>query len=232
MPDDHLPNTTPARPGGADPSVAAVAPPWSGRRGPARRTLRPPRAAAAAAAALGCAVVALGSAGAAPAQAQPARLGVQDGGGECAGLRGGRPLTYRNARYGFTMTYPSVFALDPASVPEDGDSARFWTADRRATVVVNGLRNGMGQSLAELRREARQDIAENSRGTITYERATADWFVLSGYVGGRIFYRRTFLSHGGRVIATLWIEFPPQLRPCLDGAVTMMSLSFRQGGGP
>ncbi|MFC7538205.1 hypothetical protein ACFQU2_16425 [Siccirubricoccus deserti] len=126
------------------------------------------------------------------------------------------------------MMYPSTFALDPESVPENGDSARFWTADRRATAVVTALRNNMGQPLADLLREAKRDVIEASRGTITYERTKDNWFVLSGYVAGRIFYRRTFLSRAGQVIATLWIEFPRDMRPCFEEAVTTMSLSFRE----
>ncbi|MBL6459560.1 hypothetical protein JMJ55_30080 [Belnapia sp. T6] len=125
------------------------------------------------------------------------------------------------------MTYPSTFALDPESVPENGDSAQFRTTDRSATVIVTGLRNRMRQSLGDLLQDAKRDIIENSRGTITYERAPGGWFVLSGLAAGRIFYRRTFLSQGGSIIATLWIEFPRHMRPCFDGAVTMMSHSFK-----
>ena len=146
---------------------------------------------------------------------------------DCAGLRGGRPVPYRNGRYGLAMTHPSIFALDPGSVPENGDSAQFWTADRSATAIVTGLRNSMRQPLADLLREAERDIVENSRGAITYRRARGGWFVLSGFVADRIFYRRTFLSQGGGVIATLWIEFPRGMRPCFDDAVTMMSRSFK-----
>jgi hypothetical protein len=79
-----------------------------------------------------------------------------------------------------------------------------------------------------LLREAKRDIAENGHGTVTYERATRGWFVLSGFVADRIYYRRSFLARGGRVIATLWIEFPRDLRPCLEQAVATMSLSFRE----
>jgi hypothetical protein len=146
---------------------------------------------------------------------------------DCADLRGGRQVPYRNAQYGFAMTYPSVFVLDPESVPDNGDSAQFWTADRRATVIVTGLQNSTRQPIADLLREAKRDIVENSRGAITYERSRDGWFVLSGFVADRIFYRRTFLSRGGSIIATLWIEFPRDMRPCFDRAVTMMSHSFR-----
>lgn len=142
-------------------------------------------------------------------------------------VRAGQPLQYKNARFGFTMTYPPSFMLDPDSIPEGGDSARFWTADRRATAVVTGIRNGLGQSLADLLDEATKDITENSHGTITYTRARDNWFVISGFIGERIFYRRSFLSDRSRVIGSLWIEFPRTMRPCFEDAVSMMSLSFR-----
>lgn len=141
--------------------------------------------------------------------------------------RAGQPLQYKNARFGFTMTYPPSFMLDPDSIPEGGDSARFWTADRRATAVVTGIRNGLGQSLTDLLDEATKDITENSHGTITYTRARDNWFVISGFIGERIFYRRSFLSDRSRVIGSLWIEFPRTMRPCFEDAVSMMSLSFR-----
>jgi hypothetical protein len=146
---------------------------------------------------------------------------------DCTGLRGGQPMSYRNPQYGFGMTYPSTFALDPESVPENGDSARFWTTDRNATVIVTGLRNRMRQPLSELLQEAKRDVVENSRGTITYERARDGWFVLSGFVASRIYYQRTILAQGGSIIATLWIEFPRHMRPCFDRAVSTMSHSFR-----
>ena len=148
---------------------------------------------------------------------------------ECGGVlaRGGQPMHYRNARFGFTMTYPSSFVLDPDSIPEGGDSARFWTPDRRATAVVTGIRNGLGQSLADLLDEAAKDVTENSHGVITYSGARDNWFVISGFIGERIFYRRSFLSDRSRVIGSLWIEFPRNMRPCFEDAVSMMSLSFR-----
>ena len=128
------------------------------------------------------------------------------------------------------MTYPSSFMLDPDSIPENGDSARFWTADRQATAVVTGTLNSQDQSLADLFREATQDVIENGRGVITYTRRRDNWFVISGFIAGRIFYRRTMLTQGSRVIGHLWIEFPRDMRPCFEEAVTMMSLSFRQSG--
>jgi hypothetical protein len=151
---------------------------------------------------------------------------------QCGDILNSRPLTYRNPRFGFTMTYPPGFVLDPDSIPENGDSARFWTADRQATAVITGLHNGLHQSIADLMREAKADVIEHSHGTITYTRQRDNWFVISGYLGTeRIFYQRSVLAHEGSAIGILWIEFPRAMKPCFEAAVTMMSLSFR-GPGP
>jgi hypothetical protein len=128
------------------------------------------------------------------------------------------------------MTHPSSFALDPESIPKNGDTARFWTSNRQATAVVTGTRNGLKQSIADLFAEAKHDVIENSGGEITYTRIKDNWFMVSGFMAGRIFYRRTLLTTGSTIIGSLWIEFPRNMRPCFEDAVTIMSLSFRQVG--
>lgn len=144
----------------------------------------------------------------------------------CEGLSAGSPQSYRNPRFGLSMTYPGSFMLDLRHGTENDDSARFEAADRRVHAVITALRNNGNETLAELQREAEQDVVGNSRGSITYRRRGETWFVISGYVAGRIYYRRTVLTREARVIGTLWIEFPRELRPCMDDIVTMMSRSF------
>ncbi|WP_237217317.1 hypothetical protein [Falsiroseomonas oryziterrae] len=135
--------------------------------------------------------------------------------------------TYRNEAFAIVMDYPAMFALDPGSVPASRDNARFWTADRRATAVVNVSRNRERMGLQELLRGAVGDVVQNSGGEVTYRAARGNWFVISGHMVGRIFYRRTMLLRSGAV-ATLWMEFPRDMRPCIDAAVTVMSRSFRE----
>jgi hypothetical protein len=139
----------------------------------------------------------------------------------------GERRTYLNERFGIGMAYPAGFELDPGSIPRSGDSARFWALDGRATAVVTASRGGPTRPLARLMEEAEQDVLQNARGEITYRRMRDTWFVISGHMVGRIFYQRTMLLHGGGT-ATLWIEFPRDMRPCLEDAVTTMSLSFRE----
>jgi hypothetical protein len=148
-------------------------------------------------------------------------------GAACPAAARGEPWGFRNDTFGFAFSYPPLFRLDPESVTERGDSARFWTSDRRATAVVNAVPNTRGVPLRRLMAEAEGDITHNSGGEITYRRIRDNWFVLSGHMAGRIFYRRTLLTSRG-IEATLWMEFPRDMRPCLDEAVTVMSLSFRE----
>jgi hypothetical protein len=140
---------------------------------------------------------------------------------------GATERSYRNARFGFGLTVPPVFVLDPESVTEDGSSARFWTPDGRVTAVVNATPNTRRLALREIMAEAEGDVLHNAGGDITYRRIRDNWFVISGHMVGRIYYRRTLLTRAG-VLATLWMEFPTELRPCLEEAVTTMSLSFRE----
>ena len=148
----------------------------------------------------------------------------------CGPVERAHPMAWRNPRFGLGMTYPSSFRLDPDSIPASGDTTRFATADGQATAVVTAFRNGLRQSLPDLFAEARRDVTENSGGVITYQQSRENWFVLSGYMAGRIFYRRSLLTAGAAVIGTLWIEFPRGMRPCFETAVAMMSLSFRETG--
>ena len=138
--------------------------------------------------------------------------------------------SYRNERFGVAFDVPPILSLDPGSVPARGDAARRWTPDRRGTVVLNIEANPRRLPIRAMMAEAEGDIRENGRGQITYRRVRDGWFVLSAFMAGRIFYRRTMLLRSGRV-ATLWMEFAPELRPCLDGPVSTMSLSFREIGG-
>jgi hypothetical protein len=125
---------------------------------------------------------------------------------------------------GLGMRHPAGFALAEAGP----DTVRFASRDGQASATVTAIPNGMQQSLAAVLAEAQQDITTNSGGEITYSRARANWFVLSGYMAGRIFYRRSLVSADGRFIGTLWIEFPRAMKPCFEAAVTTMSLSFRE----
>ncbi len=135
-------------------------------------------------------------------------------------------LDWRSPALGLAMRHPSGFAL----VEAGPDTVRFASRDGQAVATVTAIPNGLGQRLPAVMAEARQDIVGNSGGEITYSRTKANWFVFSGYMAGRIFYRRSLVPADGRFIGTLWVEFPRAMKPCFEAAVTTMSLSFREAG--
>ena len=124
----------------------------------------------------------------------------------CEGLTAQHPLTYRSPTYGYSLAYPASMEIVPDS--------------------ITALLNNRGETLSQLQREAQQDIIQNSRGSVTYQKHGTTWFVLSGYILDRIYYQRTVLIQGSMAIASLWIEFPQEVRPCMDAIVTMMANSF------
>ena len=146
--------------------------------------------------------------------------------GVCEGLTAQRPLTYRSATYGYSLAYPASMEIAPDSISERGDTVRFEAPRWQVTASITTLLNNHGETLSQLQREAQQDIIQNSRGSITYQRNGTTWFVLSGHILDRIYYQRTVLTQGNMAIASLWIEFPRELRPCMDAIVTMMANSF------
>ena len=135
-----------------------------------------------------------------------------------------RVLDWRSPELGLRMRYPDSFSLASAAL----DTVHFVSLDGQASATVTAIPNGLRQDLASVMAEARQDITGNSGGEITYSRTRDNWFVLSGFMAGRIFYRRSLIPADGRMIGTLWIEFPRALKPCFEAAVTTMSLSFRE----
>jgi hypothetical protein len=134
--------------------------------------------------------------------------------------------TYSDRRYGFSVTYPSEFALDRATLPRDGGSAEFWTADGRAGFTVYAAETTAPQTVSGLLAQARAAIAGQGGGVVTYVRIGDDWFVISGITDRRIVYQRTVLARGGRLAATLYVNYPESAKPRWDAAVSLMSHSF------
>lgn len=95
---------------------------------------------------------------------------------------------YINTRYGFSIPYPSEL-LVPQPPPGNNDGREFLSHDKRAQMSAWGTFNIMEETLAGRMASEKGDPDH----TVTYEAIEDDWFVISGYVDGRIFYQRTYL---------------------------------------
>lgn len=126
---------------------------------------------------------------------------------------------YCNERYGFCIDYPESLQKDPP--PVNGDGRGFH--DRHGfSMTVSGSNNSLEESLTS---EMESQAGDFDR--ITYRTQKKNWFVLSGYRGAEILYRKTYVGEGS--LNHLYIEYPAQKRKEYDAVVTRISSSFEPG---
>jgi hypothetical protein len=105
--------------------------------------------------------------------------------------------TYSNARYGFSLQYPSnVFAVERTA--EAGDGQLFVAKNGDARLLVGTLSNEANFTPASYQ----SYVARNSYADyrIGYHRLGGSWFALSGEGNGKIFYEKAMFSCGGQRI--------------------------------
>jgi hypothetical protein len=137
--------------------------------------------------------------------------------------------SYRNARFGFMIAYPTaLFAAEPEKESDQGRA--MVTADGRARLLVGALENSDQTSLAEYRafllRESYADAA------IDYAPVRDRWFVLSGTRDGTMFYERVTFTCGGRIINSWAMVYPVTERRIYDRVVERVAKSYAPGAGP
>ena len=93
--------------------------------------------------------------------------------------------TYKNARFLFSIDYPANFTV--GIMPQNGDGRRF--SGNKAELVVSGhwVLEDVHGNIENFFQQAKE-----WKHTVTYERLTKEWFVLSGYdEDGKIYYEKT-----------------------------------------
>jgi serine/threonine-protein kinase len=134
--------------------------------------------------------------------------------------------TYRNTRFGTSIEYPARFRA--GRPPENNDGLSFTAADG-ATLSVWGSLNVEEHDIAGLEAFLRENPQAGEQ--ITYRASGANWLVLSGTRGERVFYQRHLISHRGEIINAFAISYPAAFRGTYDPIVGRLSRSLRPGGG-
>ena len=124
--------------------------------------------------------------------------------------------TYTNARYGFTIAYPSGI-LVPQGESDNGDGQKFISRNGNATLTAFGA-NRLERSLQDEFRSAQENR------NVTYRVLKNDWFVVSGTESGKVFYQKTLLR--GDAFKTLIIEYDETERARFDSITTRIARSF------
>jgi curved DNA-binding protein CbpA len=167
---------------------------------------------------------------AASAQARPAQPPVSPRVSTRVSPSSVRDLTWvawRNARFGFTLAYPSdIFVADPEQAT---DGAAFRSRDGRARYMVSAGMNRNGATLAAHRRSLMEGPYKSAAFDYTPRRAY--WFVLSGVLGEEMFYERVTFSCDRRMVHAWKLVYPSAERALYDRIVEEVHRRYSHSNG-
>ena len=104
--------------------------------------------------------------------------------------------TYTNSRFYYSIDYPTNLLIPKGEAPK-GDGQIFVSPDGQGRMIIYGTHNVLEQSIQDLYRKESKDVSTPQiTKHVTYKRQKDHWFVVSGYIGPKIFYQKTFLSNG------------------------------------
>jgi hypothetical protein len=109
--------------------------------------------------------------------------------------------SYCNSKYAFCIDYPTN-VLHPQGESGSGDGQVFTSSDLEDSLSVYRDFSDMidPDTKFSIKAEYEHDLAgnENGRGKreVTYKKLGKDFFVLSGYMGDKIFYQKTMITNG------------------------------------
>ncbi len=133
--------------------------------------------------------------------------------------------TYTNARFGYSIAYPSGI-LEPQEEAENGDGRVFLSADNSVELRVWGQYNALFQTL---KKAYQSDLKERGKG-VTYKLLSKHSYVISGVKDGRIYYQKTMLSgkdgDAGAIFCTFNIEYERSEKAKYDPIVRKIARSF------
>ncbi len=127
---------------------------------------------------------------------------------------------YTNHKYGYVMAYPKQY-LTPQGEADDGGGQAFTARDSRAELAVWATYNSvLGESIQQLFAAG----CANPELNVTYKHLGRNFFVLSGFQAGRIFYRKTVIDND--VQASFVLSYDPSLKEAFNPLVGDMAKAF------
>ncbi len=136
--------------------------------------------------------------------------------------------TYCNSRFGFCIDYPSN-KLIPQGESANGDGQIFTSEDEKTRLwVYRDFRdNASIEEEFNIQSAFESDIQTNKPNrSITYKKLGSDYYVVSGYNDGKIFYQKTMMTDKG--LATSLIEYPESEREYYDKVSETIFSSFKE----
>lgn len=135
---------------------------------------------------------------------------------------------YRNARFGFQLSYPGGLFVEKET--PNSDSGALWTSiDGGARLIATATPNDTGESLESYRDFVMRETYADAKFDYTPLKDT--WFVLSGQKGDTIFYERITFVCQGRYIYGWQANYPASQKRKYDAIVEAIHRSYKAGKG-
>jgi hypothetical protein len=118
---------------------------------------------------------------------------------------------YKNNRFGFSLNYPAE--LEASQPPADGAGREFHTINKEFSLSAQGFfyDSTLSESLDGFWQKELQEYA----GHISYQRKTANWYVIYGTLeNGYEYYKKRFSKGGNWVLIEM--TYPNSLRAKYD----------------
>ncbi|MBO0757072.1 MAG: hypothetical protein J2P54_14520, partial [Bradyrhizobiaceae bacterium] len=126
-------------------------------------------------------------------------------------------------KLGTTVDIPRAVLSTPDGHAHKRVGRRYKTADGRAKVAIWTQRNTRHETPASYLHRS----FNIPRATVDYERFTADFAVISGLFGTRVYYIRCNFSSRSESFHCFDLAYPVREKRAWDGVVTRMSRSLR-----
>lgn len=130
-----------------------------------------------------------------------------------------------DAGYGVSILYPAGI-FEPVALDEPGMRA-FESTDGKAKFLVGARSNAKDDTPQSYRRHLLKDF--NRYDDVTYQPSGGNWFVLSGYRGGEVYYEKVAFSCDRSVVNVFAISYPVADRARYDPVVERMENTFKAG---
>lgn len=130
--------------------------------------------------------------------------------------------SYENTRFGTRVSYPSNLFRE-LEAPSNNDGRSFKGIRGSHSFLVFGQHNVQSLGIQGL---IDQDKSLGGYDTVTYEKTGDGWYVLSGFKGRDISYRKVILDTQNEVFHVLEITYPKALKKQFGSVVIDMAASF------
>lgn len=131
--------------------------------------------------------------------------------------------THVNDRFYFCVDYPANF-LFPQPPPDNGDGLKFLSMDGESYMIASGI-NALDETLEmAYKNNLRETDYFGVKRTITYHRKAKNFYIVSGYKEGKIFYTRRYLRDG--VFRSLNFVYPRSEKYRFDRIIAHVVKTF------